>query len=109
MSEVIRLVTGDSRPYVYLTLTDRTGAPVDVDAVSTDVVVHFRRVGTTEVLATLQCEKVDAPKGVVRFNFAGNVLDVPPGRYEGEIQIDWDGEQQTVFQLLKFRVRAQVA
>jgi hypothetical protein len=47
--------------------------------------------------------------GRVRFNFPNNTLDVAPGPYEGEVEIDYDGEQQTIYEVLKFNVRAQFA
>jgi len=42
----------------------------------------------------------------VQFGFTGGVLDVDPGMYEGEIAIDFNGQVQTVFDTLRFTVRA---
>jgi len=41
----------------------------------------------------------------VRFGFPGNTLDVEQGVYEGEIEISFNGQIQTVFDVLKFYVR----
>ncbi len=110
MAEVIELVTGDNRPYVRITLKDGAGAPINISDATTSVVVHFRQSGAQTVLATLSCTKVGGgTTGEVAFNFAGDVLDVEPGRYEGEIELSFDGEKQTVYAPLKFKVRKQFA
>lgn len=108
MADVIRLVQGDSKPEIILTLTDEnTGLAVDLSAPSTTVAIKFKAAGSTTLLSTISCTKVDAPAGKVSFNFSGGVLDVDAGMYEGEIEIDYDGETQTVYDVLKFRVRQQ--
>jgi hypothetical protein len=102
----IKLVQGDNRPYIRLTLKQADGTPMDVS--SATVVMHFRQAGETAVLSTIVCTKINGgTAGEVSFNFPGNTLDVEPGAYEGEIEIDFDGEKQTVYEPLKFAVRAQ--
>jgi len=107
----ISLVSGDNRPYIRLTLKDtNTGNPIDVSSPSTVVQVHFRQSGSTEVLAILACTKPNGgADGVVQFNFPGTTLDVEPGSYEGEVEIDFAGETQTVYDVLKFNIRAEFA
>jgi len=107
----IPLVTGDNRPYVRLTLTDvNTGEPINVSGVTNIVRVYFRAAGSTTVLATLICTKPNGgADGVVQFSFPGTTLDVPPGSYEGEIEIDFSGETQTIYDVLKFQLRAEFA
>lgn len=109
MAERIKLVQGDTYPWINLTLTDRaTGQPLDLSDNQTAVRVYFRESGTSTILSTLTCEKVGGGStGQVRFNFPGNTLDVPPGRYEGEVEVDFDGDKQTVYEVLKFNVRSQ--
>lgn len=105
---VIKLVRGDQRPYIKMTLTNPDGSPVDVSNPSTYVLVKFRAVNTTTTLATLTCLKVNGgADGVVSFNFPGTTLDVTPGQYEGEIEINFSGEYQTVYDVLNFVVRQQ--
>ncbi len=41
----------------------------------------------------------------MQFDFSGGVLNVNPGMYEGEVNIDFNGAIQTVYDLMKFRVR----
>jgi hypothetical protein len=110
MTQKIELVTGDNRPYIKLALTAKDGAAIDVSDSTTTVVVHFRAAGSDTILSTLPCVKLNGgAAGEVVFNFPGNTLSVEPGAYEGEIEIDFDGEKQTVYQPLKFKIREQFA
>jgi len=111
VSSKIKLVQGDNLPWIRLTLTDpQTGGPIRVDDPDIVVRVYFRAAETVEVLSTIVCEKVDGgANGIVRFNFPNGVLDVEPGPYEGEVEIDFDGQIQTVYDVLKFNVRSQFA
>lgn len=106
MAERIRLVQGDNRPYIRLTLRQADGAAMNLTDAT--VVVYFRRAGEASILATLPCTRVGGgATGEVTFNFPGNTLNVEPGAYEGEIEVDFAGEKQTVYEVLKFSVRAQ--
>lgn len=107
MSSVIKLVKGDTRPVITLTLTDQsTNLPLDLSAPTTTVQVVFRQQGTTQILSTLSCNKTNGgADGVVNFKFTGSALNVPAGLYEGEIEINYNGEIQTVYDVLKFKVR----
>ena len=105
---VIKLVQGDNRPYIKMTLTNADGTVVDVSSASTVVQVLFRQAGTSAILSTLTCTKPNGgADGVVQFNFPTTTLDVTPGSYEGEIQITFGSEIQTVYDTLKFYVRQQ--
>jgi|TARA_R100000479_G_scaffold174300_1_gene122242 hypothetical protein len=111
MAETIKLVKGDELPQIVLTLTDDTAnSPLDLSLASTSVSIKFRKRGSTTTLSTINTVKDGAgTNGKVIFNFAGGVLDVDPGEYEGEIVIDYSGNGtnvQTVYEVLKFRVRA---
>lgn len=106
----IRLVQGDSLPYVYLNLSGSlTGEALNLADPNTVVRVRFRSTRSRAVLKTILCEKVEADQGRVRFSFSNGTLDVPPGPYEGEIEIDFDGQTETIFDVLKFVVRSQFA
>jgi hypothetical protein len=103
----IKIVQNDNLPEVTLTLTDRqTGNPIDLSAATTTIVVKFRAFGSTTILATLTCSKVDAANGVIRFGFPGTTLDVPAGQYQGEIEMSFNGQILTAFDLLNFTLRA---
>jgi hypothetical protein len=105
--DVIRLVKGDERPVIVLTLTDdNTGSPIDLSLSTTVVQVKFREAGTTTLLSTIACTKMSGgTTGQVQFYFAAGELDVDPGMYEGEIVISFNGEIQTVYDTLRFTVR----
>jgi len=106
-ADVIRLVKGDERPVIVLTLTDDvTGSPIDLSLGTTTVVVKFRESGTTTLLSTIACTKLSSgTTGQVQFNFTGGVLNVDPGMYEGEVVINFNGEVQSVYDTLRFTVR----
>lgn len=105
LNDAIKLVSGDNLPIIQLVLKDEfTGAPIDIAASSTTVNVLFRPSGNENTLATLPCTKTGAP-GAVRFNFPGSSLAVPAGLYDGAIVISFNGNKQTVYDMLKFRVR----
>jgi len=106
MTEKIKLVAGDNRPYIKLTLRDADGNAINLE--NTTVRVYFRAVGSDTVLSTITCNMINGGRdGQVSFNFTGNTLDVEPGPYEGEVEIDFGGELQTVYDVLKFQVRQQ--
>lgn len=109
MAERIKLVQGDNYPYITLTLTDTsTGQAIDLSSGNISVRVRFRATGTSTVLSTIPCEKVGGGStGKVRFNFPDGVLDVPAGSYQGEVEVDFGGQTQTVYEVLKFNVRSQ--
>lgn len=105
MSDIIKLVQGDTLPTVTVTLTDEfTGIAVDITGAT--VVVKFRLTGTEIVLSTLATVIVGAAAGIFSFTFPAPALDVDPGLYEGEIQVTFAGGAiQSVYDPLKFRVR----
>lgn len=108
MADIIKLVQGDSKPDIMLSLTDEnTGLAIDLSAATTVVRVKFRAAGSETLLSTITCSKTDAVNGKVSFNFTGGVLDVDAGSYEGEIEISFDTQTQTVYDVLKFRVRGE--
>jgi len=111
MADVIRLVKGDSLPIIQLTLTDDVANTVlDLSPASTTVSVRFRASGSTTLLNTIACTKsTDGTDGQVEFDFQGGVLNVDPGEYEGEIVVDFNGQTQTVYEILNFRVRDNLA
>ena len=108
MNERIKLVQGDTLPYIRLTLKHADGEVMDVSAAN--VSLRFRKRGTTTVLSTIVCTKPNnGTDGIVVFNFSGGILNVDPGYYEGEVEIDYSGTKQTVYNTLQFQVRAQFA
>jgi hypothetical protein len=107
MTEKIKLVQGDTRPALVCTITDdTTNAPVDITGAT--VVLKFRAAGGTTLTATVTGAVTDGPNGVVAFYPASapEMLQGAPGDYEGEIEMTFaDGQIQTVYDTLRFKVR----
>lgn len=107
MADKIKLVQGDTRPALVCTITDdTTGAPISLGGAT--VVLKFRAVGATTLTASVNGSVTDGPNGVVVFfpATAPAMLAGEAGDYEGEIEITYsDGTVQTVYDLLKFKVR----
>ena len=108
MAEKIKLVQGDNRPFITITLSQVDGSPVNLSG--STVTVAFRAVGSTLVLATIPVVVTDDLGGIGYFDFPGATLDVEPGPYEGEVKIVFaNGDKQRVYDLLKFNLREKVA
>jgi hypothetical protein len=107
MSEKIKLVKNDTRPALVCTLTDDTsGEPININGAT--VRLKFREIGTTSLQATVTGSVTDGDAGQVAFYPASapEMLQGPDGDYEGEIEITFaDGQVQTVYDILKFKVR----
>ena len=118
-SQTINLVTGDTLPELTFTLRDSntaasgqtldpnnsaTWAPIDVTGGS--VRLRLRELGSTTVKSTLTCAITDGSAGKVATDFPTGTLDTA-GTFEGEIEITFaSGGIQTVYDLIKFKVRS---
>lgn len=105
MADVIKLVQGDSRPALAVTLTDEnTGAIIDITGSTPRM--YFRATGLTTILATLVGSVVSGPAGTCAFAWGAALATVAEGDYEGEIEVTFaDTTVQTTYRKLKFRVR----
>lgn len=123
MAEKIKLVQGDTKPALVVSLTDEnSGGAIGLNG--STVRLYFRAVGSTTILATLvgtllagivledgtinSNSPYNTPGvgGRVQFLWGTNDLTQPAGDYEGEIEITFsDGSKQTVYDLLKFKLR----
>ena len=105
MAEKIKLVQGDTKPQIKVTITDETTEEA-VDISNSTPRLKFRAANTTEILTTLTGTVTDGPNGVCIFVWASGDLDVDPGDYEGEVEITFEDETvQSVYDLLKFKLR----
>lgn len=121
----IKLVQGDTRPALVVDILDcETWDPIDVSAASTTVTMKFFATGTDTVLTTITAAKlpgqllpdgtVDATVttpgqgGRVVFNWPAGALNVDPGYYDGEVEVNFGSETQTLYDRLKFTVRDQI-
>ena len=111
MTERIKLVRGDTAPQIRLTLTDEvSGLPINL--LSTTVTLHFRAVGSETVLFSRPAivNPDLAPTGVCVISWETGDLNQEPGDYEGEIEIVRPGgSRETLYDILKFRLREQFA
>lgn len=118
--ETINLVANDTKPYIDIVLRDSnkplpginldpddptTWHPIDLTGVT--VKVHFRAIGTKEILDTLDCVKHAPYKdGKCFMVWNPETLAVKAGTYEGEVFLEYeDGNTLTIFDRLKFKVR----
>ena len=118
-SKTINLVTGDTLPELTLTLKDsntaasgqildgedsNTWSPIDVTGAT--VKLRIRTLGSTAIKSTLTCLVVSGTDGKVSTNFPTGTLDAA-GTYEAEIEITFaNGGIQTVYDLVKLKVRS---
>lgn len=106
MAEKIKLVQGDTRPQIAVTLTDETtGSAIDITGAT--CLLKFRAVGSTTLVDTLTGAVTNGPAGLVIFVWNSTTLNVDAGEYEGEVEVTFPNNagKQTVYELLKFKVR----
>lgn len=126
-SEKIKLVQGDTRPQLILSVTDQISKrPVDLSAAGTQVRLLFREVGAEDLKATMNCYpivgylnpetrevetqppyNVPGRGGRVVMGWLPDALDTA-GEFEGEVETTFpDGTVQTVYETVRFTVREQ--
>ena len=106
MANVIKLVQGDSRPDLVVTIKDKGATPVSLLGAS--VSLKFRATEALEVSSVIPGSVVDHLNGIVLFPWSAvpGSLNVEPGGYEGEIEITFaDSRVQTLYDCLRFVVR----
>lgn len=109
MANVIKLVRGDTRPSLVITLTDQT-TNTPINLTGTTPVLKFRMVNETVLVGEVPGAVVDPVNGVCVFHWSlvPGILDGEPGSYEGEVEIRYqDGTVQTVYGTLRFYLREQ--
>lgn len=125
MTDKIRLVQGNTRPNIVLTIKNlKTGVALDLSDVNTVVRLKLRAAGSTAVKATLNCIKLvgaqidgeittTAPYAAAGSGGRVYVVWTPlaldtAGEFEGEVEATFaDTSVQTVYEILKFKVRKQ--
>lgn len=107
MADKIKLVKGDTKPALVCTITDEnTGLPVSISNCS--VKLKFRASGAETLTSTITGAVVDGANGKVAFYWPTTALAGDAGDYEGEIEITYaDGTVQTVYEILKFKLRQE--
>jgi hypothetical protein len=111
MAEKIKLVQGDTGPQLRLTFTDEdTGTPTDLTGAT--VTLHFRALGDTTPIFSRAAfvNPQTATTGVAILSWQAGDLNVDAGDYEGEIEVvRSSGVRETIYELLKFKVREDFA
>jgi hypothetical protein len=111
MTSRIKLVQGDTGPQIKVTLTDNvTNEPIDLT--SATVTLHFRAFESATILFSrpLFINPDLATTGVCYIEWEDGDLNVEPGDYEGEIEIIRpSGQRETIYDLMKFRIRGDFA
>lgn len=101
------LVQGDTGPQIKVTVTrDETGELVDMTGAT--VYLKLRKKPSNVVLLTLTATNVgtNLAEGVAIFVFSDGDLDIEPGNYDGEVEINFgDGTRETIYETLDFFVR----
>lgn len=111
MAEKIKLVQGDTGPQVRLTLTDETSGDA-IDLTGATVTLHFRAVGASSVLFSRAAyvNPDTATSGIAVLQWSEGDLNIAAGEYEGEVEMVLaSGVRQTMYDLLKFKLRQDLA
>lgn len=117
-SQTLKLVAGDTLPELSFTLRDsQTAAPdktldpnnpetwAPIDVTGANVALRLRELGSSTVKSTLNCSVLDGVNGKVITNFPEGTLD-KAGTFEGELEVTFSsGGIQTVYDLIKLKVR----
>ena len=111
MATSFNYVQGDTGPQIKLTLTQNdTGTAVNLTGAT--VTLHFRAAGEETVLFSraLFVDQNAASNGVAILQWQTDDLNQPAGSYEGEVEVVLStGLRETLFDLLKFRLREDFA
>lgn len=111
MTSRIKLVRGDTGPQIRLVLTDTiTGNPIDLTGAT--VTLHFRAFGSPTVLFSRPAfiNPDTDTTGVCFIEWGVNDLDQEEGDYEGEVEVvNATGVRETIYTVLKFRIREDFA
>ena len=105
-NERILLVQGDTRPAIVCTLLDEaTQEPLDITGATPRL--KLRASGAQTVFLTVVGVVTDGANGVCAFYpAAAPEMLSTAGSFSGEIEITFsDGQVQTVYELLKFKIR----
>jgi hypothetical protein len=109
MAEKIKLVQGDTRPQIKVNLTEEDTGNI-IDLTGATVTLHFRAVGGTTPLFSRAGVVTNAVQGEAVFIWQSGDLNLDAGEYEAEVEVYWaaSNARQTVYDLLKFRLREDI-
>lgn len=104
-----KYVQGDTRPQLQISLSNETtSTPIDLTGAT--VKLHFRAAGEDSVLFSRDFTVTDATNGVAVLQWQTGDLEVDAGAYQGEVEIVTStGQRETLFDILKFKIREDFA
>lgn len=110
MADLLRFVSGDTRPQVELTLTRTDGSVVDLT--SATVTLHLRKNARGGVLVSREAyvNPAEAAQGRAIIIWDEGDLELDRGSYEAEVEIVYPtGARETVFDVLQVEIREDFA
>lgn len=111
MTDRIKLVRGDTKPQLRLTLTkEENNQPINLSGAT--VTLHFRAAESDTLLFSRPAfiNPQYAPSGIAYLDWEEGDLDLDGGNYDGELEIVFpDGSRETIYELLKFKIREDFA
>ena len=96
MSSTINFVEGDGQPYITVTLTDQTGALIDLTGTTPKLTVR-NRLGQDAIMAGVSMTPLDqsTAKGQAQYQVNETTDDVVPGFYLAQVSVDLAGGKMT--------------
>ena len=111
MTEIFKLVQGDTAPQIKVTLTREDTGLVE-DLTGATVSLHFKKKGTSTVLFTITGQNTPQEEvaGVAYFVFSSGQLNLDAGNYVGEVEVVFQtGVRETVYEIIDFVLREDFA
>lgn len=105
----LNFVQGDTAPQIQLTLTDEITTNA-INLTGATVNFNWRAVNTTTPTYTREATILSPSTGVCTVVWAAEDLQLAPGAYEAEVEVVYSsGIRETVYDLIPFTVRADIA
>lgn len=107
----IRLVRNDTGPQIRFSLTDEsTGDPLNLTNSTATLHMKSATTGAVVLSRSLTIPVSTAAQGIAIAVWEAGDLNLTPGDYDGEVEVVLTtGIRQTVYDILKFRIREQIA
>lgn len=111
MPDKLFFVEGDTKPDVYFSIKDSSGAAIDVSDAGADVYFRYRQINVQDGVPASGEIALSKPNtgtdGVVMLEWGATDLDYP-GDYQAEIYIDWGADIQTIPDLVDYNIRPRI-
>lgn len=111
MPDKMFFVEGDTKPDVYFTMKDSTGAAIDVSDAGASVTFRYRQINVQNGVPASGEIALSKPNGgadgVVMLVWGDDDL-LYPGDYNAEIAIDWGTDLQTIPDIVDYNVRPRI-